>query len=74
MQVAGEPAKWHGLYALGFALILLLWLAKMSYNLVVLRGKPQGKLGKDLESNGSSSAASNSSGSGELKKNARRYS
>lgn len=44
LQIAGNPAKWSGLYALGFGLILLLWAGKLLLDLTVLRGRNQ-KLG-----------------------------
>ena len=52
-QVSGQPAKWSGLYALGFGLILLLWSGKLGYNVFFSRGRNNKK---GLESPSTSSS------------------
>lgn len=46
LQVAGQPGKWSGLYALGFALLFLLWLAKICHNGFVLKRTPKSSNGQ----------------------------
>ena len=36
MQIAQLPAKWSGLYALAFGLIVIAWLGKFVYNFTIL--------------------------------------
>ena len=70
LQIAGQPAKWSGLYALGFGLIFLLWIGKLGYDILFLRGKPN-KKGLESPLTSSSEGQSSKSYKSEVKANDR---